>query len=143
MRLFSKFKFEMQDTEEVEVTRLSDILDLGLCDKELLTQNDIKINENNNEITKINKHAYNGVSMYGKNNYGNIKLMNENANKNDFCNLLSVTIHIQIKHSIYKDYGVMYFGVTESNFNVSKNQYIAFEKEKGKNKKQAKIKIKK
>ena len=102
-------------TTEQETQNLSDIFDLELCENELLKNNDkkygIHINHKNNDITKINDDEW--VQMYGKNKYGNMKVLNNNTQS-----ILNVILKAQIKQS--KD-GSIYIGVTESNFNVCKN----------------------
>ena len=105
-----------KSTKQQEAQNLSDIFDLELWQNELLKNKKygIHINHKTNDITKINDNQY--VQMYGENKFGNMKVLNNN-NNNTEC-ILNVILKAQIKQSTF---GNIYIGVTESNFNVCKN----------------------
>ena len=70
-------------TKEEEIQDLSEIWDLKLCENELLKDNKkycgIDINHENNEITKINNDYREHVQIYGKNKFGNMKVLNNDT----------------------------------------------------------------
>ena len=106
------------------VVSLSEILNLKLCQKQI-PKYEIIIDETNNCVTNNSNYGRH-MSLYGNNNYGFNKYMNHDID----C----VIFKIKIKQSQYNDGDGMYFGVTESNYNVSYNQYIYHDKGKKGNK---------
>ena len=109
-----------QTLEEVEITSLSEILDLEPCEKES------HIYPTGNDIYKINTHDFKGSSqLYGKNKYGYMSLLNNKNIKQS--NVLSVTYTVKIKVCSHGD---LFIGVTESNFNELKETHITFSKSK-------------
>ena len=102
----------MQKVETV-VKDLKEIIDLDLCQRELLEGSEpkyaLQIDYVTNEITKTNGST--NVQLYGQQNYGN----------NTENNILTVSLKVLIKQS---DCGRIYVGVTECNYNACKDTYI-------------------
>ena len=91
---------------------LSNILDLQLRNQVIPYEFAIDTNNNKNTIVKMNKN-YHWMSLFGKTKYGCMSMHNYNP-----LNIDSVKLKIFIKKSMH---GHIYFGVTQSDFKMSKN----------------------
>ena len=115
----------------LENTKKEIKIEKSLCkilDLEFIPNHQFIVNERENCVTIKEIRCLEQLCLYGKNNYGYFYKIN---NYDIHC----VKLKIQINHSQDNNGYGMYFGVTESNYNVTcKNVYITADKGKKGNK---------